>query len=111
MVYFHCSSGVQLLILLMFWDRTYKLLVCAEKHPSVSARIHVFFFFVLVAYNGFVSKYKQSPLEYCCLIVAQPDTQLQFAAAQTIQCQRTLAGLLFTARFFYPNIKAERNRD
>lgn len=102
MVYFHCSSGVQLLILLMFWDRTYKLLVCAEKHPSVSARIHVFFFFVLVAYNGFVSKYKQSPLEYCCLIVAQPDTQLQFAAAQTISMSADSFRTAFHHSFFLP---------
>lgn len=54
------------------------------KHTSVSARIHVFFFFILVAYNGFVSKYKQSPLEYRSLIVAHPDTKLQFAAVQTL---------------------------
>lgn len=42
------------------------------------------FFFVLVSYNGFVSKYKQAPSEYLSLIVAQTDAQLQFAAVQTI---------------------------
>lgn len=65
-----------------------------EKHTIVLGCVYVFsFFFILVSYNGSVSKYKQSPPEYFSPIVAQPDTQLQFAAVQTISmssdCFRT----------------------
>lgn len=53
-----------------------------------------------MVYNGFLSKYKQSPLEYHSLIVAQPDTQLQFAAVQTISMSADSFRTAFHCLFF-----------